>query len=304
VVGQDGSSWRVGFDVSTSRGLSGGHPETEGVTPEGRVVEVTPHAHTVDLDLTRYEFSLSRTFDETWDSVLRVPYFIKEQTAGVVFPQGGSAEDRGAAHRSGRNHHRSATYQGFSDFELGLGWRKKDVLGEDSVVRLSFGLALPVGETQPDPLVAGDRGVEHLHIQFGNGTFDPLLDVYVGIPLAEKWAFSLYSKARIPLYENGHDYRGSIESMVLPRVTYLPTAAFSLAGGIAANYYGYAEWDGRRDPNSGQFSLSASFSAGYKFSEHLTGSLGVILPLLTESFSGDDALDPSPTFSLSMAWTF
>ena len=47
-----------------SNGLSGGHLEEYGLTPAGQVVEVPLHRHVVDLDLTRYEFSLSRTFNE------------------------------------------------------------------------------------------------------------------------------------------------------------------------------------------------------------------------------------------------
>ena len=38
----------MGFDFSTTRGLTGGHPETEGITPDGRVVEVVAHAHEVE----------------------------------------------------------------------------------------------------------------------------------------------------------------------------------------------------------------------------------------------------------------
>ena len=92
--------------------------------------------------------------------------------------------------------------------------------------------------------------------------------------------------------------------MLLPRVTCLASKKLSLSAGVAANYYGYSEWNGRRDPNSGQFTLNASLGAGYKFSEHLTGSVNVLLPLYTDTFSGEDALDPTPTLSLSAAWTF
>ena len=294
----------MGFDFSTTRGLTGGHPETEGITPDGRVVEVVEHAHEVELDLTRYELSLSRTFNDTWDTVIRIPYFIKDQTASVVFPNGGSAADRDAAIRSGYAHHRTEVYEGFADIEATMGWRKRDLFGKDSVFRASFGLTLPTGETQADPLVAGDLGQEHLHIQFGNGTFDPLLDFYLGIPLSEKWAFSLYGKARVPLYKNSKGYRGPVEASLLPRVTYLASKKLSLSAGLGANYYGYSEWNGRRDPNSGQFALNASLGAGYKFSERFTASLGLLLPIYTDNFSGEDALDPTPTLTISTAWTF
>lgn len=303
-MGQDPASWRVSLDVATSRGLSGGHPETEGVTADGRVVEVGEHAHEVELDLTRIELAISRTFDENWDAFLRVPYFIKEQKAETVFPQALSADERDAAARSGYRHHRTETYEGFSDLEIGLGWRTRGLLIDGSVFRFSLGVTIPVGKTEADPLALGDLGLKHTHIQFGNGTFDPLLDFYYGVPLSQHWAFSVYGKGRFPIYENDHGYRGSIEGSLLPRITWLPSQKLSLSAGVAANYFGYSEWSGRRDPNSGQFSMNASLGLGYKINEQLTLSANVLLPIYTDTFSGGDALDPSPTFSISTGWTF
>ncbi len=295
----------MSLDISTSRGLTGGHPETDGISPSGEVITVRDHAHRVELDLTRYELGISRTFDETWDAFLRIPYFIKDQTATVVFEDGTSAADRAAAIRSGNSHHRTQTYEGFSDFELGVGWRRRGLLLDDSVFRFSFGLALPVGDYETDdPLAAGDRGQDHLHIQFGNGTFDPILDAYFGFPLTKKLGLSFYAKGRFPLYENDAGFQGSIEGTFIPRLTYLATKKLSFSAGLAANYYGYSEWNGRRDPNSGQFATNAALSVGYKFSEKFTASVSALLPVYTKTFSGEDSLDPSPTFTLSAAWSF
>ncbi len=258
----------------------------------------------MELDLTRYELGLSRTFSDTWDAFVRIPYFVKDQTAGVFFPGEGTPEERDAAIRAGYAHHRTEVYEGYSDFETGAGWRKRGVFGEGSILRLLLGVALPVGETESNPLTAGDLGLEHLHIQFGNGTFDPMIDFYAGIPLAKKWAFSLYGKGRFPIYENNKGYLGSIEGTLIPRLTYLANKKLSLSTGLAANYYGYSEWDGTRDPNSGQLTLNGILSVGYKFSEHFTANASVMLPLYTDSFSDEDALDPEPVFSVSAAWTF
>ena len=83
-MSQDPGTWRASFDVSLSHGLTGGHAESHGLAPDGRVVEITPHRHAVELNLTRFELGLSRTFNETWDVAIRVPYFIKEQHAEEV----------------------------------------------------------------------------------------------------------------------------------------------------------------------------------------------------------------------------
>ncbi len=293
------------MDISTSRGLSGGHPETEGINAAGEVIETVLHAHEVELDLTRYELGISRTFDDQWDAFVRIPYLVKDQTAAVVFPNGGTAEERAAAIRSGYTHHRTDLYEGFADIEAGVGWRKQGTfLGDDSIFRFSLGFALPNGRTESDPLAAGDLGQFHTHIQFGNGTLDPLLDFYLGVPFTKKVALSLFGRSRLPFYENIHGYRGSVEASLVPRVTWLPSKNLSFSTGLAANYYGYSEWHGRRDPNSGQFTINAILGAGYKWNEHLTTSLTVLLPVYTDTFSSEDALDPAPTFALSAGWNF
>ena len=290
--------------MSTSRGLKGGHPEIEGIAEDGSVIEVGDHAHRVEMDLTRFEFSLSRTFDKSWDVVVRVPYFLKDQTAETVFPNAISEEDKAAAIRLGNAHHRTDTYEGFSDLEVSVGWRKTSFLLEGSVFRFSLGVTVPVGDTENDPLVAGDAGLEHLHVQFGNGTFDPLVDFYFGLPLNERFAVSLFGRGRFPFYENDQGYQGSLEGTLGPRLTWLPHKRWSFSAGMTGSYYGYSEWSNRRDPNSGQFSLNASLGFGVKITDQLTASLNALLPVYTKTFSGEDSLDPAPTFSLSAGWTF
>lgn len=304
MVAQDGNSWRIGFDIAFAYGLQGGHDETEGLSPDGEVIEVEDHAHDVEMDLTRFEFSMSRTFNDTWDSVLRVPYLIKDQTAETVFPDPISDDDREAAIRSGYSHHRTETYEGFADLELSVGWRTRGLWLDGSIFRFSLGTTIPVGDTEDDPLTAGDAGLEHLHVQFGNGTFDPLLDFYFGVPLNEKLAVSAFGRARIPLYENSKGYRGSPEITFAPRATWLPHKRLSVHAGLNASYYGYAEWYDRRDPNTGQFNLDASLGLGFKVTDTITSSFTALLPLYSRSFSDEDVLEPAPTFSISTGWAF
>lgn len=263
------------------------------------------HHHRVTLDLARFEFSLSRTFDDTWDAAFRLPWLIKDQTAGISFPLPMTAEERAAAIRNGYIHHRTETYEGFGDAELTVGWRKLNVFGEGSILRLSAGVTLPFGDTEANPWLLGDTGHVHTHIQMGNGTVDPVFDFYAGIPLSEKWAFSLYGKARVPVYENSEGYLGSPELILIPRVTWLPNKKLSLAAGLTATYFGYSYWDGERDDDSGQFTLNAGLSAGYKLSDTVTGSLGFMLPVYTKSYSeGGDAYDPAPVFTFAIARQF
>ena len=57
------------------------------------------------------------------------------------------------------------------------GFKKRDLFKDGSILRLGMGLALPSGRTESDPWILGDSGKKHLHIQFGNGTVDPLLNL-------------------------------------------------------------------------------------------------------------------------------
>ena len=174
----------------------------------------------------------------------------------------------------------------FQTSKRASGWRKTSFLLEGSVFRFSLGVTIPVGDTEDDPLVAGDAGLEHLHIQFGNGTFDPLLDFYFGLPLNERFAVSLFGRGRFPLYENDQGYQGSIEGTLGPRITWLPHKRLSFSAGMIGSYFGYSEWSARRDPNSGQFALNASVGVGVKLTDTITGSFNTLLPFYSKSFAG------------------
>ncbi len=258
----------------------------------------------MELDIYRFELGISYAIDDRWDATLRVPYFIKDQRTSVEFPFGGTAAERAAAIANGQIHHRTETYRGFSDWELAAGWRKQHVFGTGTVMRASIGLTVPVGATEENTLTAGAAGLRHLHIQFGNGTVDPILDFYAGFPFHSKWAASIFAKARLPFYENGNGFRGAPEGLISPRVTWLPHKRFSLSGGVAAGVQGYTYWDGVKDPNSGQFTLNSIFSAGYRLTDQITGSLSFLHPIHSISLGGEDEFKAGPTVSMSVGYSF
>ena len=276
-----------------------------GVSPSNQLISVEEHRHEVELDITRIELGLSRTLDANWDVGVRLPYFIKDQTAEVKFPANGSAAGRDAAIRNGRIHHRDEVYDGFGDVELSIGWRTRDWLIEGSAFRFAFGTTLPFGDTEEDPWGLGDAGLEHLHVQFGNGTFDPIAEFYWGVPINQHLGASLFGKARLPFYRNSKGYTGAPEITLAPRLTWLVNKQVSVTGGVIGQYLGYSEWkETGRDENSGQLTVLGSIGIGYKFSERLTASVTALLPMYSESYGIEDALDPAPTFSLSIGTTF
>jgi hypothetical protein len=100
-------------------------------------------------------------------------------------------------------HHRDETLVG-----LGDPWLLGRVGGTRGGFWLSgrTGVSLPLGRTQENPFALGDMGLRHQHIQFGNGTFDPVVAVDAGRSFGKVQA-SAYGQAQWSLYENRHGFR-------------------------------------------------------------------------------------------------
>jgi hypothetical protein len=108
-------------------------------------------------------------------------------------------------------HHRDETLVGLGDPQVSVRWG--GVLGDAWWVVGRVGASLPLGRTEPDPFAAGDRGEAHQHIQFGTGTFDPL----VGLEVARGFGrlqMAAYGQAQAALYENEHGFRAGATSLV------------------------------------------------------------------------------------------
>lgn len=103
----------------------------------------------------------------------------------------------------GNIHHRNETLAGIGDIWL-------SARGSIELLGLRWsglaGVTLPTGKTEEDPFALGEHGLEHQHLQFGTGTFDPLLGVNV------TWfggaaRFDVYGTAQLSLYRNNHGYQ-------------------------------------------------------------------------------------------------
>lgn len=263
------------------------------------------HRHEIEIDIQRVEFSISRVIDANWDAQFRLPWFSKKQVAEVEFIEQASAEEKSAARLNGEIHHRTETYEGFGDAEVTVGWRTYGLLHEKDTFRVSLGVSLPFGDTVEDPWLLGDAGNEHLHIEFGTGTFDPVADLYYGYALHDQWAASIYARAKVPLYENSDGHRGSVEAVVSPRLQYRPLPRLSFTAGLSANYLGRSEWEQTGiDRNSGAILGYASAGVGYIFGDSLTASLSAQFPIYTDLFGEEDGLEAAPIFGLSLSRQF
>ncbi len=106
-------------------------------------------------------------------------------------------------------HHRNETLVGFADAQLFLhsGGR---LLGLDVSGRA--GVSLPLGKIESNPFALEDLGLPHEHIQFGTGTFDPL----IGLDVAKNfggWSLAGFAQAQTSLYANRFGYQAGARTL-------------------------------------------------------------------------------------------
>lgn len=100
-------------------------------------------------------------------------------------------------------HHRDETLFGVSDPWLGA----RGDLAVGARLRLGARLAfsLPLGGTEPDPYERADRGLTHEHVQFGSGTFRPVVGADAALGLGDV-TLDASALGVLSFYENGEGY--------------------------------------------------------------------------------------------------
>ena len=158
-------------------------------------------------------------------------------------------------------HHRDETLVGVVDpWVMGRG--TFDVGGFQ--FRVGVGVSLPVGRTEPDPFLAGERGEVHQHIQFGSGTVRPvgLVEVLRRVgPVDAAW----YGQGQWSLDENGHGFRaGSAFATGLSGDVAI-TGALRGRLGLELLNEGAERWNGvvKQDGNLGRTDLLLGVGLSY-----------------------------------------
>ncbi len=226
---------------------------------------------------------------DTWALLLRTPYDIKEQTAEIGF-LGTVPPDEGEAITRNRDiHHRTETYKGLSDLMLLGTHRRRDIFREGDFFRFSAGSTLPVGKTEEDPYELGDHGLEHLHIQFGTGTFDPLLEANYRMTLPRQFSLGAFGLGRLPFYENRKTYRGPIEVSSGVTLNYHWKPGLTLHGNTTVHYQSFAYWKGERDLNSGLVTAGGLFGAAIRAGESTILGFDLRVPFSQKTLAEGDA---------------
>lgn len=173
-------------------------------------------------------------------------------------------------------HHRNETLTGIGDPWLSArgSWTLASVQ-----LNARAGVALPLGRTEENPFALGENGQPHQHVQFGTGTFSPVVSVDARLPLGTV-DLNAYGQTQLFLYENGLGYRAgdrfSGGLSVAPKLG-LPVG---LAVGADVVNEQPERWDGRiqQDGNVGRTDVLVGGSVDYAFGE-ITTSLNVRVPV-------------------------
>lgn len=293
---------RLRLNVDSGWDFEGGHLEDKGLSAGGAVVDVPNHRHQVQVDLWRAEFVAAYTFAENWDAWLRLPYERKIRTSSIELVDPATAAEQDDMVRNLNIHHPTATLDGVSDASLLAATRKFSVFGDADVLAVAFGLSIPIGKTEENPYTLGSAGLAHQHMQFGTGTFNPLLEAFYVKRLSESTSVSINLVGKAPLYENSKGYKGSAEVSSGVNLLYNIDSDLRARLGWSSFYQGFAQWDGERDPNSGLLSHGVTAGVTYSLTDEWDISLDLRMPVSQRALTGNgDTYEHGPMLRLGLS---
>ncbi|MGK7392868.1 MAG: hypothetical protein ACNS60_21110 [Candidatus Cyclobacteriaceae bacterium M2_1C_046] len=294
---------RFTLNITNGMNYQGGHPNYKGLSENGEIVSVPLHNHNVNLDFLRTELTFEYTFSTNLSLWIRVPYDIKMQDATVEYPLAVTESEKESIFRNRDIHHRNENYYGISDLKLLTAFRKNGFISPNGRLDIAAGISLPTGQIEQNPLKAGQNGEDHLHIQFGTGTFDPLVELHYASALTDKLSFSLFTINRISFYENAKGYKGPFETTSGIGIGY--NIYKNLTSRLtAANFsQSYAQWDGVNDPNSGLVSFNGTLNLTYRSETGFAITPGYRWPISQKTLSDEgDTFSYGPTFLLNISY--
>ena len=271
--------WSVEFRVLRAFDMDGGHLSTTGIDAMGDQVMVPEYRHRVEMDLLRLQLTARRRLSEYWTGWFRLPYDVKERAASIEPPEEATDDQIDDMQASMQIHHPTATLRGFADASLLAAHRADGVFTDEDVLILAAGTSIPLGRTERDPFELGGNGLAHEHVQFGTGTFDPILEAYYIRPLSDDLGLSAYATGRFPLYENDKQYFPPLQLTAGALINWRARERLQLHLGLNIFRQQGAEWDGVNDPDAGVESIELLAGANWSFGESSRLTLGLIVPL-------------------------
>jgi hypothetical protein len=146
------------------------------------------------------------------------------------------------------------------------------------------GVSIPLGRTEENPFELGRQRVRHQHIQFGTGTWNPLVGMSVGRHVGSTAVF-VSGLARLVTTQNEHGYRAGHRydvSLVADRPL---GASWRMQGGFDVAREQAERWNGivEEEGNLGRTDLLASAALVRQVGAAGALTLQVKVPLLTRA---------------------
>lgn len=201
-------------------------------------------------------------------------------------------------------HHRNETLVGLGDpWVLGR-W---GAAFSGTAVTARAGTTVPLGHTEADPFALGAVGQRHQHIQFGSGTFDPLLMLDVSRSFG-KVELGAYGQAELTLYENDKGFRGGNRFSTGVEGRTLAVARLTVSVGLDLLSERPERWGGevQQDGNLGRTELLWGLSISRPFGTTVATLIGRF-PLHREIVTSDEPrgrLSSPAMLSLVVSRTF
>ncbi len=182
-------------------------------------------------------------------------------------------------------HHRNETLAGLGDPWLLARWG--DLFGRTAVTGRA-GVTLPLGRTEADPFALGAVGLRHQHIQFGNGTFNPLLMLDVSHNFG-RTDVSAYAQTELGLADNEHGFRPGHRYFTGLQAGRLIWPRLTLALGLDVIGERPERWGGKiqQDGNLGRTELLGGVSVTRSFGTTVASAI-VRFPIVRHIVAGDE----------------
>lgn len=262
--------------------------ECPDVAPECAQTFIEPHRHHARLRLTHYDLAAAYGLRQNLQLNLSVPYDVKAMRIRYT-----TLDGQPFTPPYGDIHHRTETLSGISDASLGLDWRVRPqwVAG--------FGVSLPIGRTEPDPVALGREGKKHEHIQFGSGTVQPRVSLQYTRP--GRVVLFARTEARLSLYENDEGFRAPT-TLVWSLGPSTRVRRIGIDARLEGQHQTVARWSGETDEGTGFTNGGAR--VGLSFA---AGPLQIAPSVYREVFSHGlhgESFEQGTTWSVALSRTF
>ena len=297
--------FQLDVNMLVSPDAQGGHLASEGLSQTGKVIPVPSHRHQVALSTYRMDIGLQYLLSDRWTLQANIPYAVKNQEASIEWIDPVSPEERTAILRSRDIHHRNETYTGLSDSDLFLGYKIRGLFGTGDFLFARLGTTIPTGKTEENPWELGEAGIEHLHIQFGTGTFNPLVNLRYSLPLYRGLIITASTRGMFPFYENSKTYQGPVELSYTAGFAYRLFDWLSFSGNYLGFYQSAAVWAGERDINTGLRYTMAALGMSMVTLNDISVSANVMFPLTQATlYDIGDAIEFGTLVSVATSYPF